>query len=176
MLHKCQNMKDSGVLLYFNGPVCQTMVESIGGVMRKKMTAQNHKLTLVQRVFAVLVEQMQNIVHYCDSSLPEMPDGQIVVYRENGGIHVSSGNSMAPEQADRLKQNIDTLNTLNKQELKMLYKKQRRQPAPPTSKGAGLGLIEMARKSSQPMSYSFCNTSGAMVYFSVDVRIEEEVG
>lgn len=175
MLQKCKNMKDSGVLVYFNGPVCQSMVESIGEVMRRKMAADNHKMSVVQRVFAVLVEQMQNIVHYCDLDSTDMPHGQIVVYRENGGIHVSSGNAMAAAQADQLKQNIDTLNAMNNQELKVLYKEQRRNPAPHSSKGAGLGLIDMARKSKQPMSYSFCQHDDH-VYFSVDVRIEEEVG
>lgn len=175
MLQKCQDFKESGVLLYFNGPVCQTMVESIGDVMRRRMAARNHKMTVVQKVFSVLVEQMQNIVHYCEADRPDMPQGQIVVYHENGSIHVSSGNAMNRETADRLRKIIDSLNTLNKQELKMLYKEQRRGAVPVASKGAGLGLIEMARKSGQPMSYSFCKTTESEVFFSVDVRIDAEV-
>ena len=87
-----EEMQKEGVILYFNGPVSQTVVESIAELMRSKMRAEEAGMGSVQRVFAVLVEQMQNIVRYSterdvdnEECSGEMAHGQVVVGREEDG-------------------------------------------------------------------------------------------
>lgn len=193
MLCECERLKRKGVMIFFNGPICQSLVENIGEVMRRRMADEDHAQGVVRRVFAVLVEQMQNIVHYArdeardagpetgrrppaeDDAPPGMAQGQIVVYRRDGGIHISSGNVIAPDQREHLVATIDAINAMTEQELKEHYKRQRRGPGRAESRGGGLGFIEMARRSANPLTYTFKPLDAESVLFCVDVRIDEEV-
>ncbi|ABB39840.1 hypothetical protein Dde_3046 [Oleidesulfovibrio alaskensis G20] len=183
-MFRCHSeMREKGIMLYFSGPVCQSVVEGLGEMMRRKMACEERGLALAQRVFAVLVEQMQNIINYSDTVPPEvrcrsaegmMGEGQVVVGRNESGFFITCGNPVLKDSEERIRQKIDTINRMNKDELKRYYKEQRRREPDDLSRGAGLGFIEMARKSGHPLAYSFEPISDTMSYFAVNVRIAGE--
>ena len=171
-----EEMRNEGVILYFNGPVSQPVVESIADLMRSKMRAEEAAMASVQRVFAVLVEQMQNIVRYSTErevggGLPgEMAHGQVVVGREEDGrFFVACGNKILTEDGGALSEQIDRLQAMNRDELKAYYKERRKAPECASPKGAGLGFVEMARKAAQPLDYSISPVDGSTSFFSVKV-------
>lgn len=172
-----EEMHTDGVILYFNGPVSQAMVESIAELMRSKMRAEEAGMGSVQRVFAVLVEQMQNIVRYSserhvDSPAHEgeMAHGQVVVGREEDGrFFVACGNTILSEDGTGLAEQIELLRSMNRDELKAYYKERRKQPDCCSVKGAGLGFVEMARKASQPLDFNIVPVDGSTSFFSMKV-------
>lgn len=165
-----EEMQREGVILYFNGPVSQGVVEGIAQLMRNKMRAEEAGMGSVQRVFSILVEQMQNIVRYSserhvssEECLGEIAHGQVVVGREDDGrFFVACGNKIRAADSGELTEHIKTLRDMSKDDLKAYYK-ERRKSLSPTSKGAGLGFVEMARKSARPMDFDIvpldCDTS-----------------
>ena len=56
---------------------------------------------------------------------------------------------MNAENVERLKENLENLQQMDSKDLKKAYKQRLREGAPEGSKGAGLGFIEIARKSSK---------------------------
>jgi len=172
-----EEMKEKGTILYFNGPVSQTMVEGLAGLMREKMRAEDAGMASVQRVFSILVEQMQNIVRYSSERSPhtsqglgEMAHGQVVVGRENdGSFFVACGNKVRAEDVDRLTSQLEALRTMGRQDLKAYYRERRRSLPDADSKGAGLGFIEMARQSSRPMDFDFVPLDCETSFFSMKV-------
>lgn len=172
-----EEMQNEGVILYFNGPVSQSVVESIADLMRSKMRAEEAAMASVRRVFAVLVEQMQNIVRYSterqadNDGLPgEMAHGQVVVGREpDGRFFVACGNKILTEDSGALREQIDRLQAMDRDELKAYYKERRRSLECASPKGAGLGFVEMARKAAQPLDYSISPVDGSTSFFSVKV-------
>ena len=171
-----EEMQHEGVILYFNGPVSQGVVEGIAELMRSKMRAEDAGMGSVQRVFAILVEQMQNIVRYSserhagsDECMGEMAHGQVVVGREpDGSFFVACGNKIKAEDGGELTQHIEALRNMNKDDLKAYYKKQRKS-MDMTAKGAGLGFVEMARKASRPMDFDIVPVDGDTSFFSMKV-------
>jgi hypothetical protein len=96
-----QEMQNQGTILYFNGPVSQTVVEGIAELLRDKMCADKTGLGSVQRVFSVLVEQMQNIVRYSAERIEgsngfegELAFGTLMVGHEekDGSYSITCGN------------------------------------------------------------------------------------
>jgi len=172
-----EEMQEEGVILYFNGPVSQSVVESIAELMRSKMRAEEAGMGSVQRVFAVLVEQMQNIVRYSSdrqidnpNQVGEMAHGQVVVGREEDGrFFVACGNKINAQDSGELSGQIELLQTMNREELKLYYKERRKAPESASSKGAGLGFVEMARKASQPLAYDIVPVDGSTSFFSMKV-------
>ncbi len=206
MLAFYETMNREGVVLYFNGPISQSVVEGIGDMMRRKMAYEENGMQLAQKVFAVLVEQMQNVICYAKehegppaekekddagwcgnasgvavgacqafgnpaSAGPGMGTGQIMVGREGEQFYVSCGNPVNRKREARIKERIDTINSMSREELKAYYKEQRRKGPDEDSCGAGLGFIEMARKASRPLQYRFDPISDSMSFFAVKVHI-----
>lgn len=172
-----EEMHDNGVILYFNGPVSQSVVESIAELMRSKMRAEEAGMGSVQRVFAVLVEQMQNIVRYSTErhvdnpeQQGEMAHGQVVVGREEDGrFFVACGNRILAEDSGDLAEQIELLQSMDRDELKAYYKERRKAPDCVTHKGAGLGFVEMARKAARPLDYDIVPVDGSTSFFSMKV-------
>lgn len=172
-----EEMQKEGVILYFNGPVSQPVVESIAELMRTKMRAEEAGMGSVQRVFAVLVEQMQNIVRYSTerhvdspAHVGEMAHGQVVVGREEDGrFFVACGNKILSQDEGGLSKQMKLLQSMNKAELKAYYKERRKSPDCTSNKGAGLGFVEMARKAARPLDYDIVPVDGETSFFSMKV-------
>ena len=172
-----EEMQRDGVILYFSGPVSQSAVEGMAALMRTKMQSEDASMGAVQRVFAIMVELMQNIVRYSaerhvDNSTHqgEMAHGQVVVGREAAGrFFVACGNKVGATDCAELARHIEQLRSMGRDELKAYYKECRKQPDCITKKGAGLGFVEMARKASRPLDFDIEPVDGNTSFFSMKV-------
>ena len=64
-----------------------------------------------------------------------------------------AGNYVSEAEAEILSQRIEALANCSAEELRQLYREKLREPAEQSSKGASLGLIEIARRASLPISF-----------------------
>ncbi len=170
-----QTMKKEGIIFCFSGPTSQSVVEGIGEALRQKMELEAMMTQTVSRhIFSIFVEQMQNVVHYSAEKVKHETDakndgeddkkslryGMIVVGREeNGQFYILTGNYIQKDDTKRLVALLDKLKKMNKDELKIFYKEQRRRERREGSKGAGLGMIDTARKSTKPIEYTLTGTN-----------------
>jgi hypothetical protein len=173
-----QQLKGDGILFCFSGPISQDIMEGIGGILRFKMKLDDTATQVSQRVFATFVEQMQNVINYSAEFEPESPDheaqlryGIVVVGKRAQNFYVHSGNFIQKEQTAFIINQIEKLNTMTPEELKAFYRAQRRLDPREESKGAGLGLIEMARKASGPLKYSLFAASKTCDFISIEAEI-----
>ena len=92
----------------------------------------------------------------------------VIAETEGGHYTVSAGNLVEREDGEKLLKKVRELSLLDKLELKSLYKQQLRLPREPGQpSGAGLGLIEMARKSSAPLQATLDEGPDGKVFFSL---------
>ena len=74
-----------------------------------------------------------------------------------------------------MKKSIDNINSLNKDDLNALYKKQIREGTLSEKGGAGLGLIDIARKTGRQLDYQFLPLEDNENYFFLlKVRIDSK--
>jgi len=174
---KQQFLQDSGVVFYFNGPVSQNIVEGVGETVRTKLRHEDVGCNVTQRVFTILIEQMQNIIRYSADRLvsdvqgAETAWGQIIVgLDDEGGYFVSCGNRIHSTDTKKLQSKIEQVQHMPPEELKQFYKKMRKIGPDSDSKGAGLGFIEMARKAREPLSFSIEPLDDICSFFSMKVK------
>lgn len=169
------DLRSRGVILYFNGPVSQSVVEGLAELMREKMRAEEAGLGVVQKVFAILVEQMQNIVRYSaerrtDGGCPALAHGQVVVGREDDGrFFVACGNKIRSSDGEGLVHRIEHIRQLSEQDLKAYYREVRRSTTSGSALGAGLGLIEMARQAARPLDFCVTPLDSDTSFFAMKV-------
>ena len=71
--------------------------------------------------------------------------------KKDGYWSVITANKILTEKIEGLKASIDNINGLNKEDLNALYKKQIREGSLSEKGGAGLGLIDIARKTGRQL-------------------------
>lgn len=91
----------------------------------------------------------------------------LMIGREENSYVVMSGNVVNKNDLEKLTNKIDLLRSLDMAGLKALYKEQRRKPVTDNAPGAGLGLIDMARKSSQPLAYEVQEIDNKTAFFTL---------
>lgn len=159
------------IMLCFNGPITRSLIEEIGNALRNYLSADHAHPSAAMDVFAVYIEMTQNISHYTRTQgWSEQESGAtVVVSRDDEGHYVvSAGNIILESDGERLLAAVDSLADLDKVQLKAAYKEQLRKPrdAEKTS-GAGLGLIDIARKASEPLRASLQPISDGRSFFSL---------
>tara|TARA_R110002049_G_scaffold169496_2_gene336095 strand:+ start:1749 stop:2291 length:543 start_codon:yes stop_codon:yes gene_type:complete len=159
------------ILLCFNGPISHGLIEELGNALRNYLTAEQLQPSAVMDVFGVYIELTQNIRHYCRVRGYEDSDAAatVVVARDDdGGYAVQAGNMVERGDGEALLARIEQLAAKDKAELKTAYKEQLRRPRDEDAiSGAGLGLIDVARKSSRPLAATLSDLGGERVFFSV---------
>ncbi len=88
------------------------------------------------------------------------------------GFYVRGGNYVGKSDADILRQRLEDLRAMDKDQLKELYKVQRRQAkSEGKTKGAGLGFIDMARRASGPLEFDLVPVDGETSFFSMTTTV-----
>lgn len=172
-LRETYNAQD--IMLCFNGPFSRSLIEEIGAALRNYLERQDTSPSSAMDVFAVYIEMAQNIRHYAKDHHYEELDAAatVVIAREHGNRHVvSAGNVVEKDDGEKLVARIEELATMDKAALKALYKDTMRKPRDESvATGAGLGLIDMARKSTAPMVASLRDLDAGRAFFSLSVTI-----
>lgn len=152
------HFNQSRILLCFNGPISRSLIEEIGSALKNYLQAEQAHISAAMDVFSVYIEMTQNIRHYALARGYDELAGSatVVVARDADGRYlVQAGNMVEKEDGEKLLARVDHLAAMSPAELKAAYKTQLRQPRPEDAvTGAGLGLIDIARKSTAPLTAS----------------------
>lgn len=163
------------IMLCFNGPISRSLIEEIGHALRNYLNSQSAAPSAAMDVFAIYIEMTQNIRHYARERDygEEEATATIAVARNGDGQYVvSAGNLVEDADGRRLVEAVEGLSELDAAELKRAYKQQLRRPRDETvDSGAGLGLIDMARKSSRPLQATLQPLSSGRSFFSLTATI-----
>ncbi|MCP4687265.1 MAG: hypothetical protein GY859_04395 [Desulfobacterales bacterium] len=184
MIHDFYKIKKDfdrrGLFFCFNGPISQALLVGMGETLKKKMKLAEASTSTVLRVFSMLVEQAQNIIHYSAEEFPSEASvekkeklrlGLIAVGHEKGHYFVLCGNMIRSTDVEKLNGHLTKIRMMTKSELKAHYKEQRRRPAEDGGKGAGLGFLEMAKKASEPIQFEFEKIDEEFSFFSIKTTI-----
>jgi hypothetical protein len=170
--------EELNLLLSMAGPFTSGIIEEVGNAIRLYLENNQISQSLVSDVFAVYIEQVQNIRNYL-ARFPDGPESQVIglsgivtIGQQDGHYSVMSGNAILDSDAPELERRLENLRAMDKNELKAAYKRQLgRRGAEESGKGAGLGLILMARRASAALEYDFERLDGNYRFFTIRVVI-----
>ncbi|BCS52304.1 SiaB family protein kinase [Geobacter sp. SVR] len=162
-----------GIILCFNGPFSHSIIEEIGTAIRNHLSAENSPPMAVQDVFAIYIEMSQNARNYLfrRNMTCESGSATILIARQDDAYVVTSGNVILNEDVDDLRLRIDHINALDRDGLKKLIRQQLRAEVAPGALGAGIGLMEMAKRSSGRLEYSLRDIDGQHTFFTLKALV-----
>ena len=154
--YKDLEIKD--ISLLFEGQITHQVMKSLSGLVEEQLDGVEDDMVL-RRVYHVMVESLQNINRHAetfeDEGHPYPGVGLILVARNEEYFQVTTGNIMETSSVDELSMFLGRLNNMDTDRLDDLYKKQMREGILSPKGGAGLGFIDIRRKTGNPMEYSF---------------------
>ncbi len=174
-----QDLKMKNIIFCYSGPIAQSSIEGVGCTLRRNLEVEEVGNAATLSVFSIFIEQVQNILNYSAERLgsteemeSELRVGIVVIGKEeNDDFYIYCGNRVLNSDIPNLTERIEEIRDLSKDELKALYKERRRMETKVGSKGAGLGLIEMARKAGRPLEYSFVDINDQFSFFCIKVVV-----
>ena len=163
------------ILICFNGPISRTLISEIGIALKEHIQSTRQCMSSAMDVFSVYIEMSQNIRHYTATQgygEPEATATVVIAESADGRYVVSAGNLVEQSDGLALLERVSQLADLSKAELKSLYKQQLRVPRDADQpSGAGLGLIDVARKSSAPLECSLDPLEAGKAFFTLRATI-----
>jgi hypothetical protein len=162
-------------LLCFNGPISRSLIEEIGNALKNYLETQQARPAEAMDVFSAYIEMTQNIRQYAMQHGYGDADAQatvVIARNQDDRYTVTAGNRVELADGERLLVRVRELAAMDKAELKAAYKTQLRQPRDPAAAtGAGLGLIDLARRASAGIEASLSPQGDGRGFFSLSVVI-----
>jgi hypothetical protein len=161
--------------LAFQGMMSQDVLTLIGLTLRRKPNSE----LIAKRLFGLVVELAQNIYHYSaiksfsEKDQREVGVGVVTVGENEHDYFVCSGNLIEADKAQAILERCQHINTLNDEQLKQFYKEQRRQPQREHTTGANVGLIDIVRKSGNPIGCDVSPVDDSHSFLSFIVKISK---
>jgi hypothetical protein len=171
-LHKA--MREQNLILVYEGEFTQEITKSVLSMAERNMDSMGEESTIKRKVFNVMVECLQNIVKHGESYESEEGaeyNAVFMIGKKGEEYIIASGNPLYNDGIEGLRQRLDKVNSLDKDGLKQLYKDIIKNTSISEKGGAGLGFVDMARKSGKKLEYGFTEMDKDRSFFSLKTTI-----
>jgi len=174
-----QTMERDNTMLSFKGVVTSDLLTSVLQIMESKLDHVEKSPKTKKKVYNVLVECLQNLYHHNEEiGQSEGLDflfskSALLMISKNSDLYeVKTGNYIAKHKSIELKQKLDDINALDKDGLRDLYKSVLNDGELSVKGTAGLGMIDIARKSGNKLEYDFMPVDDNYDFFCLNVKID----
>jgi len=156
-----------GLEYIYRGQFDKSITDQILSLAEKDLDATGEKDSIKRRIFFIMVEGLQNITRHQDEveNTEDELQGIFIIQRMKDEYIITTGNIIENEHIESLKEKLETINSLEIGELKKHYLTQLRNGRLSDKGGAGLGLIEMARRSGNQLIYDFKPVNDEISFF-----------
>ncbi len=169
-----KSMQGSTMEYTYRGSFTTKVTDTILNLTESNLQNENVEKKIRKRVFFIIVEGLQNVTRHQSSAesdeLAGYP-GLFVVQYKPDGYYITTGNLIKSSQEEKIKKLIDKINKLDKNELKQYSMEILDEGEFSEKGGAGLGLIEIARKSGNKLVYAFDKINEDFSFFYMHSKI-----
>lgn len=172
-------MLEQKLSLVYEGEVNQSITKAFTSLAERNMNGSNEPTTMKRRVYHVMVECLQNICKHADNAETgesERPgSGIFIVGQEGDSYTITTGNVMSKDRIPGLIDLLNKVNEMDRDELKALYKEQMRSARLSDKGGAGLGFIDIAKKTGNDLEYRFEEVNEITSFFMLKTKVSRPV-
>jgi len=166
------NVKSS--IISHSGYINEKIIIEKGDQLRTFFNSDIHKS---RKIFSIYMELIQNIFYYsCEKTNVNGQScsvGSIDVEYDNNKYIIKSRNKAENKFIENIKNKFPLINSLSKEQLRKLKIETRREPQAPLSKGAGIGLIQLAILSGNPLNIFFEKIDDSFSYYNIHITFSK---
>lgn len=176
-------MTDSNVNVVYLGNVTQATIDGVTEMISEDLSVRNENKRVTKRVYHVMMESLQNICKHADSQSDEesnsleqglVKKGIFLIGHNEVEYFITTGNNIEIKNAVVLRDILDNVNAQDADGLKDLYRSAMENSEFGETGGAGLGFIDMAKKTGTKYEYYFEPDSETSCFFILTMRIAKD--
>ncbi len=165
------------VLFAFKGDITSNLITNVLEVVESKLDDAPEVGKVAKKIYNVLVECLQNLYHHgiediTGNDKEAKKFGIFALVKTNGKYVIETGNFVPKDRIQYLKDRIEQLNSMSKDELKSLYKLILNNQEFSVKGGGGLGMIDVARKTGSKLYYEFVDVDDKFSFYNFKINIE----
>lgn len=164
-----KSMKEHEITLVYEGEITHQITKAFTSLTESNMAKEEENNSVQKKVFHVMVECLQNISKHADdfgtNEYMFSGRGIFLVAKSKDDYTVTTGNAVENTKIQDLKKLLEQVNSLDKDELTELYKKQIKEGRLSDKGGAGLGFIDIKRKTGKNLDYHFLPINDEASFF-----------
>ena len=149
-------------------------------LLKLKNYLQEKQIELVirKRVYTLAVECLDNIYKHADHTnhiseiISEYPP-RFIIEKIYDDFQINTGNIILDINKGKITDKLENLNKLSLEDINILYKKSLTNAEISDKGGAGLGLIVMAKITTQKIKYDFQKINDKFFYFAMQLTIKK---
>lgn len=154
------------------GEFTQDYVNSISAELEERMFEDGEKKAVVKKVFSIIVEGLQNIRIHGEEDTTGYQSSFFLIIKDDSAFTIYLGNLIPSKIEEDIKERVDTVNGLEKSELKELYMNVLTNGVISSKGGAGLGYITMSMKSGNALDCHFEEISDELSLYDLKIVVD----
>ncbi len=162
-------VKKNKVAFAYEGEMTHEITKAFSSLAENHITLEKEAGVIQKRVFHVMLETLQNISKHSgektNAKLKLSGQGLLLVTQSDTEYNITTGNVILNENIPALTKHLDEINAGDKKILKDMYKKQIKTGKLSETGSAGLGFIDIARKTGEKLIYTIKELNDQKSYF-----------
>jgi hypothetical protein len=174
-------MVTNSITLTFKGAVTFELIDSIVMIVSQRLDKIENDLNTRKKVYGTTIECLQNLCHHIDVVEPKSPiegyDTSTAIFMIDtsvDGYQIATGNYILNQKVNHLKSFLEELINVPKEDLKQVYNRILKNKTYTEKGGGGLGLVDIAKRSSQKMEFKFEKVDENFSFFSFQINIQKD--
>jgi hypothetical protein len=166
-------LKDDSISFAYRGSFSNSVLAMATELIKNNMEEGHAKLR--NKLSFLMIESFQNIARYADSSeVSEADENSDFFMTRNIGntFYVISANLISNDKVSSLHDRLEKVNTLDKKELNNLYREVLTNKQINQKGGAGLGFIEMVRKTEGKLPFDIIKIDDEYSMFFMQIELK----
>lgn len=165
-------MAENELLLAYRDLITEDTVEQLLSLTEARLVQTGEDKKIRKRVFNILVECLQNVVNHGEAST-EKPS-LLLIGRRNSAFFIITGNRIRNDQVEAFRKRIDEINSWKHDEMREIYSDKLDRSEYSAKGGAGLGLIDIYKRSGKQIIYELHQIDNQVSFLSLHVSVTEE--
>jgi len=169
-------MSDNELLLAYRDHINESTVQQLLSLTEMKLIQSGEEKKLRKRVFNILVECLQNIVNHSDVNTKDKKEvvSLLLLGRNGNDIFIITGNRILNSKIPSLEEKIKEINAWDHEDMRDIYSEHLGNSTYSEKGGAGLGLLDIYKRSGNKLEYSLERIDDKVSFLSLHVKIKSE--
>jgi len=157
----------------FRGDFTPEIVKIILDLARTTLENLSDVIKIKEKVYYIVGESLQNIARHNAEAYEDSPDNfsLFAIQRKKSKFYITTGNVVKNDAVESLKNRIEKINSLEKNDIRSYSRTIRATTDFSQKGGAGIGLIEIAKRSGNKLEYDFKKIDNQYAYFYLNTEI-----
>ena len=169
------NKQSDKIVFSYMGKPTHEMIDLIFEMSESKLKIIESSSTIVKRIVNILIEILQNIFnHGEDFSVVDHQSFKYSLFKRDDDFFIVTENFIKTTEVENLVSKLDQYLSMSDEDITTIYRKTLVNGGFSNKGGAGLGLINIIRRSNGNLEYNFSKVDDENSLFRMSVQIKVE--